>query len=132
MINPAVLANSSLIKLEQPTGETDYTIGQLMIQKWNESFATLNPTEEGEMNFSTYYTAMTDSLANQMYVYQGISEGQQAMAAKTDSARQEIMGVSSDDELTNMIKFQNAYNASSRYINVVNEMLEHLLNTLGA
>lgn len=132
MINPAVLANSGLIKLEQPTGETDYTIGQLMIQKWNESFATLNPTEEGEMNFSTYYTAMTDALANQMYVYQGISEGQQAMAAKTDSARQEIMGVSSDDELTNMIKFQNAYNASSRYINVVNEMLEHLLNTLGA
>lgn len=132
MINPAVLANSSLIKLEQTTGETDYTIGQLMIQKWNESFATLNPTEEGEMNFSTYYTAMTDSLANQMYVYQGITEGQQTMAAKTDSARQEIMGVSSDDELANMIKFQNAYNASSRYINVVNEMLEHLLNTLGA
>ncbi|MBQ9140539.1 MAG: hypothetical protein IJX63_01940 [Lachnospiraceae bacterium] len=30
-----------------------------------------------------------------------------------------------------MIKYQNAFNASSRYINVVNEMLAHLLNTLG-
>ena len=29
-----------------------------------------------------------------------------------------------------MIMFQNAYNASSRYINVVNDMLEGLLTTL--
>ena len=31
-----------------------------------------------------------------------------------------------------MIKFQNAYNAASRYINVVDEMLEHIVNTLGS
>ena len=52
----------------------------------------------------------------------------------TDSlcnAREQVVGVSSDEELTNMIMFQNAYNASSRYINVINEMLEHLLMTLG-
>jgi len=29
-----------------------------------------------------------------------------------------------------MIQFQNAYNAASRYINVVDEMLEHLLTSL--
>ena len=45
---------------------------------------------------------------------------------------QTVIGVSSDEELANMIKFQNAYNASSRYINVIDEMLEHILNTLGA
>ena len=48
----------------------------------------------------------------------------------TSAAREQIVGVSSDDELNNMIRFQNAYNASSRYINVINEMLEHLLNSL--
>lgn len=42
------------------------------------------------------------------------------------------MGVSDDEELDNMIKFQNAYNASSRYINVIDEMIEHIINTLGA
>ena len=47
------------------------------------------------------------------------------------NAREQIIGVSSDEELTNMIMFQNAYNASSRYINVVSEMLEHILTTLG-
>ena len=47
------------------------------------------------------------------------------------SAREQVIGVSTDEELSNMIKFQNAYNASSRYINVISEMLEHIISTLG-
>ena len=31
-----------------------------------------------------------------------------------------------------MIMFQNAYNAASRYINVIDQLLEHIINTLGA
>ena len=41
------------------------------------------------------------------------------------------MLVSSDEEMSNMIMFQNAYNASSRYINVISELLEHIISTLG-
>ncbi|MBD5460943.1 MAG: hypothetical protein HDR26_08405, partial [Lachnospiraceae bacterium] len=44
--------------------------------------------------------------------------------------REQVIGVSTDEELSNMIKFQNAFNASSRYINVIDEMLEHVLNAL--
>lgn len=132
MINPAILANSGLLEFQKNNGQTDYNMAEAMIEKWNGEFATLNPTEENKMNFSTYYTGLMDSLANTIGIYQGISEGQEAMVNKTDSARQEVMGVSSDEELSNMIRFQNAYNASSRYINVVDEMLEHILNSLGA
>lgn len=131
MINPAVMANSGLLDFATPNGATEYTAVKMLMEQWAADFSTLNPTEERTMNFSTYYTGMTEVLSNSIFVYEGISEGQKAMVAKTDSARQEVMGVSSDDELTNMIKFQNAYNASSRYINVIDEMLEHLLSTLG-
>ena len=48
-----------------------------------------------------------------------------------DNKRQQVFGVSSDEELTYMIRFQNAYNASSRFINVVDEMIEHLITQLG-
>ena len=48
----------------------------------------------------------------------------------TSNAREQVIGVSQDEEMTFMIKFQNAYNASSRYINVVDDMLEHIINTL--
>ena len=49
----------------------------------------------------------------------------------TQSAREQVIGVSTDEELSNMIKFQNAYNASSRYIYVISEMLEHIISPLG-
>ena len=61
----------------------------------------------------------------------GIQAGQVAATDTLLYAREQVVGVSSEEELTSMIKFQNAYNASSRYINVVDEMLEHILTTLG-
>ena len=59
-------------------------------------------------------------------------DSQAATVNAASNAREQIIGVSQDEELTFMVKFQNAYNASSRYINVVDEMLEHILNTLGS
>ena len=47
-----------------------------------------------------------------------------------DNQRQQIMGVSSDEELTHMIKFQSAYNAASRYITVISEMTELLVQLI--
>jgi flagellar hook-associated protein 1 FlgK len=48
-----------------------------------------------------------------------------------DDQRQQTAGVSSDEELEKMIKYQQAYNAASRYVNVISEMLEHLVTSLG-
>jgi flagellar hook-associated protein 1 FlgK len=45
--------------------------------------------------------------------------------------RESVSGVSLDEEMTNMIKFQNAYNANARMTNVFNEMLDLLVNRLG-
>ncbi|MCH4889300.1 flagellar hook-associated protein FlgK [Acidaminobacter sp. JC074] len=45
--------------------------------------------------------------------------------------RQSIMGVSLDEEMTNMIKFQQAYNASARMVNVIDEMIDLVVNRLG-
>ena len=64
-------------------------------------------------------------------MFNSIEENQATVVLDIDGSRESIMGVTSEEELTNMIKFQNAYNASSRYINVISEMLEHIINTLG-
>lgn len=45
--------------------------------------------------------------------------------------KESISGVSLDEEMTNMIKFQNAYNANARMTNVFDEMLDLLVNRLG-
>ncbi len=42
-----------------------------------------------------------------------------------------ISGVSLDEELTNIMKFQRAYEASARFITVIDEMLDKMVNGLG-
>ena len=51
---------------------------------------------------------------------------QDTLTSGIDDSRQVVMGVSSDEELTNMIKYQQAYNAASRYINVITTMMDTL------
>jgi flagellar hook-associated protein 1 len=55
-------------------------------------------------------------------------------AVLTDSVQQRrlsISGVSLDEEMTNMIQFQHAYNASARNITVIDEMLDKIINGMG-
>jgi flagellar hook-associated protein 1 FlgK len=74
---------------------------------------------------------MIGELATDGNVYGSIADSLEATVSTIDNNRQQVIGVSSDEELTYMIKYQNAYNASSRFINVVDEMIETLLTSLG-
>lgn len=98
---------------------------------FNKEFAALNPNISTKLTYKEYYTNLIGQVANEGEVYKGIAQNQMSAATTIDAQRQQIIGVSDSEELTNMIKFQNAYNASSRYINVVNEMLGHIIERLG-
>ena len=85
---------------------------------------TLNPNVTKRTNFIDYYMDLVNQVGGNGFIYRGIYENQQSALESIDSSRQQVVGVSSDEELSNMIKFQNAYNASSRYIKVSRK--EHL------
>ena len=112
-------------------GSVDYETMEIMKAKFTEESNTLNPNVKKKTNFVDYYGDLVAQVANSGSVYKSILSNQQATVNATFSAREQVIGVSSDDELTYMVKFQNAYNASSRYINVISEMLAHIINTLG-
>ncbi|MEC1377391.1 flagellar hook-associated protein FlgK [Heyndrickxia oleronia] len=48
-----------------------------------------------------------------------------------DERRQSVSAVSIDEEFINMIKYQQAYNASARNITIVDEMLDKIINGMG-
>ncbi len=48
-----------------------------------------------------------------------------------ENRRQSISGVSQDEELANMVKFQHAYNASARMMTTIDEMLDVIINRIG-
>lgn len=112
-------------------GSVDYETIEKMKAKFTEESNTLNPNVKKKTSFVDYYGDLVAQVANSGSVYKSIMANQQATVNATFTAREQVIGVSSDDELTNMVKFQNAYNASSRYINVISEMLAHIINTLG-
>ncbi|MCL2252842.1 MAG: flagellar hook-associated protein FlgK [Lachnospiraceae bacterium] len=92
---------------------------------------TLNPNVQTKVNLAGYYNAMVAQVANSASVSREILNNQKITVDEVADAREQVIGVSTDEELSNMIMFQNAFNASSRYINVVSEMLEHIVTRLG-
>jgi flagellar hook-associated protein 1 len=58
-------------------------------------------------------------------------ETSQALVDAADTRRQEVSGVAMDEEVTNMIRFQRGYQASSRVMSTMDDMLDMLINRTG-
>ena len=129
-VNPNLLQEAAMLGFKLEDGSVDYATAQALKGAFTEEIYTLNPNVQKKTCFIDYYSDMVSQVANSGAVFKSIYDNQAATVEATYSAREQIVGVSSDEELSNMIKFQNAYNASSRYINVISEMLEHIISTL--
>ena len=129
-INAALLRQPTLLGFVKIDGQVDYTTMEKLKAAFTAEEMTLNPNVKKKSSFEDYYGDLVSQVANSGSVYRSLIDSQEKTVAATSNAREQIIGVSQDEELTFMIKFQNAYNASSRYINVVDDMLEHIINTL--
>jgi flagellar hook-associated protein 1 FlgK len=56
---------------------------------------------------------------------------QQVLVDQVDSRRQSVSGVSLDEEMANMIKYQQSYNAAARALTTFDEMLDKVINSMG-
>ncbi len=130
-IDPELIQKPASLSFRLADGEEDLDTINALKDAFTEEAYTLNPKVLKRTNFIGYYTDLVSQVANSGYVFRSIHTNQSDTIESIESARQQVVGVSSDEELANMIRFQNAYNAYSRYINVISEMLEHVINTLG-
>lgn len=130
-INQQVLEKTSSLPLWNSEGEANYPVAESIIKAWSEASINLDPNNLAKKDFDDYYQAMLNVLGNDGSVLKSVTANQQQVVEDIETGRQSIMGVSSEEELTNLIKFQNAYNANSRYINVVADMIDTLINRVG-
>ena len=54
-----------------------------------------------------------------------------AIVKELHDMRDSVSGVNIDEELSDIIKFQHGYNASARFISVINEMIDTVINRMG-
>ncbi|WP_431029174.1 flagellar hook-associated protein FlgK [Lysinibacillus sp. LZ02] len=81
--------------------------------------------------FQTYYKSLTGELAvkGQEAIRNAYNSG--TLHLQIANSRASMSSVSLDEEMTNMITFQQAYNANARMITVVDEILEKIINGMG-
>ena len=132
MINPAILTDYNRIALSQNLGyDGDSQVASRLLEQWDASFSTLEPGTTGAMSFREYYTGFVGNLGNLGYTAKNQTENQRLMATQIDNQRKTLTGVSSDEELGNMMKYQHAYNAAARVVTTVDRMIEQVVTSLG-
>lgn len=100
-------------------------------------------TAAGENDVAQAITALRGGATDQMYQalvakigtdVQASTRAEstaQTLASAVDDRRQSVDGVSLDEEMTNLIRFQRGYQASSRTMTTIDDMLDQLINRTG-
>lgn len=131
IVNEDLKREPGTLSFRLKDGSEDKATTARLKAAFSEESHTLNPNLETKVSLIGYYGNLIDQVAITGEANKEISDLQAEVVNETFSAREMIVGVSDSEEMEFMIKFQNAFNASSRYVNVINEMIEHVLSTLG-
>ena len=128
--NKDVVEDSSLIPHRMANDNIAYSMADAIYNLWEERGFTLNPNDTTPCSYSEFYAKMVGQIATTGSVYKTMTDSLKGTVDSVESNRQAVIGVSSDEELVSLIKYQNAYNAASRYINTVSTMIDTLISSL--
>lgn len=77
------------------------------------------------------YKALVNGFGSQVNAAKGLAATQQLLTSQVDGARDQLSGVSLDEEMVSMLASQRAYEAASRVMTVVDSVLDTLINRTG-
>lgn len=89
------------------------------------------PLDNGTATISDFYESTIVQVGVNARANTQTQEVQQAFVDDFESRRQEVSGVSTDEEVTQLLKFERAFEASARVVTTVDRMLDALLNMVG-
>ncbi len=92
---------------------------------------TIGIVPEYKATFDDFFRATVAQLGVAAMEAERMVENQTLLVDQLINKREAISGVSLDEEMTNLIRYQHAYTASARVINAMDEMIELIVNRLG-
>ena len=142
-INPNLLGQggASRLPLNFDGPDDNRLVGQL-IEQWNSATITMEQVGTvgdafiqfpGWYGFSIngFYRNFIDAMATGTSTAMGYLATSMEEMNFLDNRRLQISGVSLEEEMSNMIRFQHAYNASARMINTLDSMMDRIINQTG-
>jgi flagellar hook-associated protein 1 FlgK len=123
-VNSAIVADSDLIAAALAGEGLPAGNGNAIAIANLQSAATMT----GGSTFNEYHNSLVGKVGADVQTAQFNFDHQTTMVQNLENYRQEVSGVSLDEEMVNLIKYQHAYNAAARLITQADEMLETLIN----
>jgi flagellar hook-associated protein 1 FlgK len=87
--------------------------------------------DNGTADFNQYFLKFVADLGTQGYTASYMLETQQDVANQLETLRDSVMGVNTDEEMMDIIRFQQGMNAISRYMTALDDMLDRVINGMG-
>ena len=94
------------------------------------NFETQKKMLGGNASYSEGYGQLVSQIGTLTHSAQVSQAAQDVLLKQATSAQESSAGVNLDEEAANLIKFQNAYQASARIISVVNSMFDSLMGAV--
>lgn len=107
----------------------DATYVSKLADIFNNNYDYGNNSEQS--NFRNYFEGVIGSMAVSAQEANKMTSNSATLQQTVDNRRMSVSSVSLDEEMSNMIQFQQAYNASARMVTVMDEMLDKIINGMG-
>jgi flagellar hook-associated protein 1 FlgK len=122
-LDPAVAANPQAIATSTTGDPGDGGLALAISRLKDQSVGAL-----GNVTFGNYFGNMVSDIGRKAQYWQAQVDNQQAMNAQIDNQIQAVSGVSLDDEMANMLRFQRSYQAAAKALSIFDQMTEDLIN----
>jgi flagellar hook-associated protein 1 FlgK len=84
-----------------------------------------------DISLDGFYQSIIGQMSVDAQQANRLKSNSETLQGAVEQRRQSTSAVSLDEEMTNMIQFQHAYNASARMVTMIDEMLDKIVNGLG-
>lgn len=122
-VNPALLGNPALVQTSAAANAADNKAILALAQLAQTPLAGLSG-----LTFAGKHAQTVASLGQALNSATQQKNDQDLVSKTLQSQRDSISGVSIDEEISNMMKFQKAFEASARFISVADQMLDAVIN----
>ena len=129
-IEEALTKQVTLLPGYTQNGAVDFALGERLAKAWDVQGMHISPNDQYPCTFQGFYDKIIGKLGTDGSIYKSSRDTLTNTVESVDNSRQKVMGVSSDEELTKLIKYQSAYNAASRYMTVISQMTELIVTGL--
>ena len=84
----------------------------------------------GNVTFARYFGNVVSDVGSKKSYWDGQNSTQQAMVDQINQQIQSVSGVSLDDEMANMLKFQRSYQAAAKALSIFDQTTQDLINMI--